>query len=131
MKIIISSIFMLFIVSVNINANENETENDKIFPQQLTAQELLYYCASSKLTPTGREKRKYCYGFVSGVEETERYLKGQSTHSKKPLICLPKEKTAYEYARDFKQYANRMKGELNQPAALIVMKALEEKYQCK
>ena len=43
-----------------------------IFPQQLTASDLLTYCSSSSLTDLGRKRQRYCWGFISGVEETIR-----------------------------------------------------------
>jgi len=118
-------IIFLFLFAKNVFASE-----DTIFPQQVTAKELLKYCASSFLTPTGRTRREFCYGFVSGVEETERFLNGDLS-SKQPFICLPKGNTAYEYAKVFIQHANKKKTDLNRPAVIVVMEALEENFRCK
>ena len=43
---------------------------DVVFPQRLSARELLYACNSSALTQMGRERRRYCAGFISGAALT-------------------------------------------------------------
>ena len=52
---------------------------------------MLMACASSGLSRIGRERRRYCAGFVSGVEEAVRLLRmddqtGNSTYSQNAAI---------------------------------------------
>jgi hypothetical protein len=45
---------------------------DVVFPQRLSARELLQACNSSALSQVGRERRRYCAGFISGAEGAAR-----------------------------------------------------------
>ena len=72
----LASLFLLASAG-NIAAQEEGMEPQ--FPQQQSAGDLLRACASSRLTSTGRERRRYCAGFVSGVEEAVRML-GSGEH---------------------------------------------------
>ena len=68
-------VVLLSSVLATVPAAAQETEEmEPQFPQQQSARDLLVACASSRLTGTGRERRRYCSGFVSGVEEAERVL---------------------------------------------------------
>ena len=59
-------------------AEDRETDMEARYPQQMSARNLLVTCASSSVTRIGRERRRYCAGFVSGVEEGVR-----------PFACRP------------------------------------------
>ena len=104
-------------------------EEERYFPEQMTAQKLLHACASSSMTATGRERQRYCYGFVSGVEETERLLRGELSAAP-PVVCLPHGKSASFYAGVFRKYAARQGTDLERPAVRVVMEALEWEFRC-
>ena len=99
------------------------------FPQQQTAGELLRACASSRLTGTGRERRRYCDGFVSGVEEAERVLHpgGESQRT----FCTPARVTASDLAAAFVRYGAEHENELSEPAARVVLRSLEQAWPCR
>ena len=120
-------LFML-VVPPGLSAREKEAMEPQ-FPQQQSAGDLLRYCASSRLTPTGRERLRYCAGFVSGVEEAIRLLgpAGQSGIR----ICTPPDVTASALAEAFVKYGATHKGELNDPAAAVVQHALATAYSCR
>ena len=107
-----ASLFLLASAS-NIAAQEEGVEPQ--FPQQQSAGDLLRACASSRLTSTGRERRRYCAGFVSGVEEAVRIL---GSGEQKGI------------AEAFVNYGATHEGELRDPAAAIVLHALATGYPC-
>lgn len=113
MKIVFYAILMFTLV--NIAFAEEKTEMDSFFPQQMTAKELMVTCASSYMTSTGRQRKKYCSGFISGVEEATRL---QSKLAITPPICLPKGKTSSQYTDIYMAYASRKTTDLSKPAAL-------------
>lgn len=98
------------------------------FPQQQSARDLLLTCASSRLTGTGRERRRYCAGFVSGVEEAERVLHpgGEVARS----FCTPPDVSASDLATAFVRYGAEHDDELDRPAAQVVLRALQRSYPC-
>lgn len=104
-------------------------EQEDYFPEQMTARNLLKACASSSLTSIGRERQRYCHGFISGVEETERLLRGELSAAP-PMICLPHGKSASFYAGIFRKHAARKDTDLNRPAVVVVMEALERQFRC-
>lgn len=98
------------------------------FPQQQNAGDLLRACASSRLTAAGRERRRYCAGFVSGVEEAVRLLgMGRAAGLR---LCTPPDVTASALADAFVRYGASHEGRLDEPAAGIVLYALAEAYPC-
>ena len=105
-------------------ANEAEPE----FPQQQSAGDMLMACASSGLSRIGRERRRYCAGFVSGVEEAVRLLRMDDQTSVR--ICTPAGITASQLAEAYITYGATHKGELPDPAALVVLHALQATYPC-
>jgi hypothetical protein len=62
---------MLIVIDVGARVETEEMVAE--FPQQQTAHDLLTACASSSISNLGRCRRKYCAGFVSGVEEAIRF----------------------------------------------------------
>ena len=105
-----------------------EEEMEPQFPQQQSADDMLKACASSRLTRTGRERKRYCAGFVSGVEEAMRLLR-LDDKTQRPF-CTPENVTASALADAFVKYGAGHKGELQAPAARVVMHALESAYPC-
>jgi len=103
---------------------------DEVFPQQLSAKTLMTYCASSSMTDRGRQRQRYCAGFVSGIEESLRLLRIRS--SKQPVLslCVPENATARQFRDAFIRYAGRPATDLNQPAALVAVQALQAAFPC-
>ena len=60
-------------------AQSTTDEKEQYFPKKLTAHQLLNLCAASSLTSGGRNRKRFCTGFVSGVEETLRLLRIRSS----------------------------------------------------
>ncbi len=98
------------------------------FPQQQSAGDLLRACASSRLSRVGRERRRYCAGFVSGVEEASRLQ--QRAGSEGPGFCTPSDITASALARAYVKYGAGHKGELKDSAAEVVLHALTQAFPC-
>ncbi|MBU0945828.1 MAG: hypothetical protein KJ804_02825 [Proteobacteria bacterium] len=129
MKIIFIGI-LFFLAWGNAMGKDDTDTTQPIFPQQLTAHDLMTYCASSSLTDLGRMRQGYCWGFISGVEETIRlplHSPGQPVDLK---ICVPKDVSSRNLAKAFIQYAGRRGANLAQPAAQIVTEALSHSYPC-
>ncbi len=123
---IISYVILTFAL-VNISFAGDKTEWKSFFPQQMTAKALMTTCASSYMSSTGRQRQKYCSGFISGVEESIRLL-GKQTIA--PKICLPKGKTSSQFTDIYMTYASRKTTDLSKPAALIVIEALQHAFPC-
>lgn len=108
-----------------------ETETDQVqpeFPQQQTARDLLTACASSTISNLGRARRKYCAGFVSGVEEAIRFksqLLGVDNR-----ICPASGITAQQFADAYLKYSNSHPKDLDKPAVEVVFAALKQAYPC-
>jgi hypothetical protein len=112
-------------------AHEQATDTEAYFPQQLTAKDLLFTCAASSLTSLGRERQRYCAGFVSGVEETIRLRQQQLPPEAGRSICVPPGTTARNLADTYKQYGLQSGVDLTQPAAALVAAALQEAFPCR
>jgi len=102
---------------------------EQYFPQQISAKKLLNYCASSNMTQSGRERRRYCSGFVSGVEETVRLLTSKQAGHKQ-TICVPKNVNARKLADGYVDYARQLQDNMDLPAVLMVTDALKRRYPC-
>lgn len=111
-------------------AQDPTQEPEKYFPQQMTAKDLSLYCASSSMTDRGRQRQKYCSGFVSGVEEAVRLLAKQSASSQFSKICLPQGKNGRQFTDVYVKYAVRKATDLKKPAALVVIEALKKEFPC-
>ena len=104
------------------------TASEPQFPQKQSARDLLNACASSRLTASGRERRRYCAGFVSGVEEAIRLLGlGKAADL---ALCTPDDVTATQLANAFVRYGAGHESELEEPAAGVVLYALAEAFPC-
>ena len=103
-------------------------ENGRYFPQELTAQDLLYACAASSLTGQGRERQRYCRGFISGVEETIRYYgTGESGVAE---FCFPKGMSARNYGDVFIKHASHKGIDTTRPAVVVVQEAFAAAFSC-
>lgn len=112
------------------SAQERGVTPESPFPQRLTAKDLLFACASSSLSNLGRERQRYCSGFVSGVEEAVRLHRAQGLTYQERGFCVKEKTTSRELARAYTQYASRDSTDLDKPAALVVIEALEDVFPC-
>ncbi len=103
-----------------------QNSEQPIFPQQLTARGLLTYCVSSSMTDLGRFRQRYCWGFVSGVEEAIRLPLVSANHK----ACVPEGLSAKKLSKAYITYARRQEAHLDLPAAQLVVKALSNAYPC-
>jgi hypothetical protein len=101
-----------------------------VFPQQITASQLKFFCASSSLTSKGRLRRRYCEGFISGVEEGLRMYRLKRSSQTPALMCVPIGTSSKQMKENFVRYASRKGVELEQPAAAVVIEALAESFAC-
>ena len=120
---------LLAVLPLSAIADE-DTASETYFPQQLTARELTQACASSSLTRTGREKRRYCHGFISGVEESARLIRQNVAIENAFMFCAPGDKSSRDFADVYMRFAVRDNVDLNKAAALVVLEALSDAYPC-
>ncbi len=118
---------LLFLLPVPASG-QPVTEEQAQFPQQMSASRLLQACASSALTRAGRERRRYCAGFVSGVEEAVRSL--QEQHRLEVSVCLPQGVTAKALSDVFIRYSANRQQHMDKPAAAMVLEALAQAWPC-
>ena len=129
MKIITICIFFFITFGTAVGKSDTET-TQPIFPQQLTASDLLTYCSSSSMTDVGRTRQRYCWGFVSGVEETIRLPLHTTPQPVASKICVPKGVSSRTMGRAYSQYAARRGANLARPAVEVVIEALSNAYPC-
>ncbi len=127
MKILIPIIGLFF--SVMAAAQNAADPKEQFFPKKLTAHQLLNLCAASSLTVSGRSRKQFCGGFISGVEESLRLLREQTSLDETPAICLPDEEPAARLSQRFVKYAAG-RADLDQPAVAVVIDALKAAYPC-
>jgi hypothetical protein len=126
---------ILFIIVMALFASphtvaQQTRESEIYFPQQMTAKQLLLACASSTLTTTGRERLRYCYGFVSGVEEGIRLHGLQYSTDVVTSLCVPRGISSRQMANAYVKYTSGKNVDLDRPAALVVVDALKNAYPC-
>lgn len=120
-------IALLLLLNVSSAFSGDQTSvSEPIFPQQMSAQELLYKCNASAMTSMGRGSGQYCTGFISGVEEATRFV--QAGSDKK--VCMPSNVSSRKLKDVYTRYALKNKQLLNKPAAEIVLLALRSAYPC-
>ncbi|MGB5465412.1 MAG: Rap1a/Tai family immunity protein [Sedimenticolaceae bacterium] len=129
MKSLFNLLLGLFLGSTALS-QEGVDDAKSFFPQQLTAQQLLTHCASSSMTDRGRQRQRYCSGFVSGVEEALRLSVSGSTATEAERICIPEREPARSLADAYIRYAGNRAADLTKPAALVVVEALKGSYPC-
>ncbi len=124
------SLFIAVTMFIVLDAGAQGEKIQKVseFPQQQTARDLLTACASSSISNLGRARRKYCAGFVSGVEEAIRF-KSQLLETES-RICPITDITSQQRADAFIRYANANTKQLDKPAVEIVFEALKQAYPC-
>jgi hypothetical protein len=122
------ALFVLLALPSLALAAEEEDGMGAQFPQQQSAGDLLRFCAASRLTATGRERRRYCAGFVSGVEEAVRLL--QAGGRAPVRVCTPPDVSAAALAQVYVKYGAGHERELGDAAAEMVLHALAEAYPC-
>ena len=116
-------------MAMAVMAQDDRGDVLEYFPQQLTSGRLLYYCAGSLLTNTGRERVKTCTGFISGVEEAVRLLEARKLLKEPSGICVPQGISSSRFAGIYRKYAVRRTGD-EQPAAAMVLEVLRDAYPC-
>ena len=121
-----SWIYLCVIVALPLAAQEQPVETDHYFPQRMTAKELLLACSSSAMTSTGRQRQRYCYGFVSGVEESLRLFAREAGKR----LCVPPQKSSRELAGAYLNHAAMKNVDLGKPAVMVVVEALEAAFPC-
>ena len=123
-------LFVVTIMTFSSNAQETGVKDDAFFPQQLTAKELLLACNSSSLTSVGRKKQHFCLGFVSGVEEGIRFYDIELGNSAASNFCIPSKTKSKQLVDAFNKYAIANQTDLDKPAALMIVKALNKTFPC-
>lgn len=121
---------MPFFITVSASADNASREADVVFPQRLDAQALLYSCNASAITNRGRENRRYCSGFISGVEEAARLLRDDNAGTAAAQICMPSTTSSRELRDMYSRYAKQHADMLSQPAARVALMALQQAYPC-
>jgi hypothetical protein len=106
------------------------SDDEAVFPQQMNAKKLMTYCASSALTTRGRTQRGYCDGFVSGIEEVIRLYKVTFTAESNVAVCVPAGTSSRTLSQAFIQHATSKGVDLDQPAAAVVLEALQHRFSC-
>jgi hypothetical protein len=125
----LSFLALLFLSPMLALGQQDQVQEQTQFPQQMSASKLVEACASSALTRTGRERRRYCAGFVSGVEEAVRILQDQ--HKLEASVCLPEGVSGKALSDVFVRYSASRRQAMNEPAATVVLEALTNTWPCK
>lgn len=123
-----SVLFFGLLIPLSVLAEDPVPGDEPVFPQQMSAKDLRVACASSALTQVGQKRRRYCTGFISGVEEGVRVL--QLQHRTEPSICLPESVSGRDLTEVFLRHAAAEPSRLGQPAASVVIDALANSYPC-
>ena len=123
-------LFLSMSMVSGLAAQEGDADELEYFPQQLTASRLLYYCAGSRLTSSGRERVKTCAGFISGVEEGVRLLEARKLLTEASGICVPKGTSSSRFAETYRRYSVKRTDD-DEPAAAVVLEVLRKAYPCK
>lgn len=121
----------VLLASTVFAADRPEGDFETLFPQQLSAQALLTYCASSSLSDFGRQRQRYCAGFVSGIEEAVRLISMPAAPETSPSMCVPASATARNFQDAYVRYAGRPGTDLDRPAALVAVEALKAAFPCR
>ncbi len=130
MKCRLSLLSLLLLAPVVAFAEQPAADADVVFPQRLSARDLLYTCNSSAITHVGRERRRYCAGFISGVEEAARLLQARHGNGGRASTCLPVDVSSRRLADIYSRYASQHESILEQPAAEVALDALANAFPC-
>ena len=122
---------ILCLIAAPILSAEESDASDTVFPQKLTAGELRLYCAASAMSATGLQRRRYCDGFLSGVEESVRVL-GLISSREAPLsLCVPANVSARQLRAVFVKNSAAIKPPKDKPAAMFAIEVLEKSFPCR
>jgi len=126
---------LLLLVILCLSANavlsaEQEVPTDVVFPQKLTAAELRVYCAASAISATGRQRQRYCDGFLSGMEEGIRVLGLISGNKGVATLCVPASVSAREMRAAFVKHSAALNPPTDKPAVRYAIEVLEKAYPC-
>ena len=102
-----------------------EAYSNSLTPSQQTGRYLLKACTASALTPTGRVRRQYCAGFLTGVEETLRVVAPAEAG-----FCAPEAVTTRQLVAAFTRHATAHPDATDQPAAVIATQSLRQSFPC-
>lgn len=122
---------LLCLIATPALSAEKSDAADTVFPQKLTAGELQVSCASSAMSPTGRQRQRYCDGFLSGIEEGVRVLGLISRVETAPSLCVPADVSSREMRSAFIKNSAAMRPAKDKPAALFAIEVLEKSYPCR
>jgi hypothetical protein len=124
----VHSLLLLILSSATVAgwAQEPESPDPPVPPVKESAGGLLKACAASSLTPRGRLRLRYCYGYLTGVEETMRVLM-----KTQDVLCPPPAITTRELARVYVSYASVRSDSLHLPAVTMVARALRDRFPCR
>jgi len=121
----------LWLIAPPILSAEESVASDTIFPQKLTAGQLQVSCAASAMSATGRQRQRYCEGFLSGIEEGVRVLGLISRLETAPSLCVPADVSARKMRSAFVKTSALMKPSKDKPAAMFAMEVLEKSFPCR
>jgi len=124
-------VVLLWLLAAPVVSAQGSDESDNVFPQKMTANELLVACASSAMSATGRQRQRYCEGFLSGIEEGIRVLSLMPGQEANPSLCVPADVSARQIRSDFVKNSATMKLSKDKPAARFVIKVLEKSFPCR
>lgn len=126
-----SSFLLLCLLAPAVACGEEPPAvGDVVFPQRLSARELLYACNSSAITQVGRERRRYCAGFISGAEEAARLLQAGRGDAGSAGICMPVDVSSRRLADIYTRYAAQHESMLEKPAVELALDALSSAFPC-
>ena len=128
MRFLVFCVFATLLGSVSSFASPQDDQ--PVFPQQMSARELMVLCASSSLTAKGRLRRRYCDGFVSGIEEGLRVYRLRFPSQMPESVCVPAGTSSRSMSEAFLKYASSKDVALDQPAAAVVIDALGASFAC-
>ncbi|MGD2113079.1 MAG: Rap1a/Tai family immunity protein [Gammaproteobacteria bacterium] len=120
---------LLIFAATGVQSQEQPAAAEIDFPQQISAQDLLLRCNASALTGVGRERRRYCAGFISGIEEAARLLHARGEVAGRD-ICIPSGTSAARLAGAYRRYAAQNPALLARPAAEVALRALQGAFPC-
>lgn len=124
-------LLLLWVISTPVPAAEMKADYDIVFPQKLTANELQVFCAASSMSNTGRQRQRYCEGFLSGIEEGVRVLGLIHRKEMTPSLCMPADISAREMRSAFVRNSVGMEPAKDKPSAMFAIEVLEKSYPCR
>jgi len=124
-------LMLLWVLAAPVISAEESDAPEPVFPQKLTASQLLVSCAASSMSATGRLRQKYCEGFLSGLEEGVRVHSLISKQEVAPSLCVPPDVSARQLRSAFVRNSANMTLSREKPAAMFAMKVLQHSFPCR